>query len=117
MGQVRQLVDAWGPIVASLSQLSMQWNRPIVFAEVGYCSVDGANVNPAACTPASRRPTRIVEGISGNTNLQDVAQSTEMASAVKHTENVSAGGGANLQAQADLYTALFEAFSGHGVWP
>jgi hypothetical protein len=43
-----QLVASWQPITAELSQLSQAYsNKPITFAEIGYCSVTGANVNPA----------------------------------------------------------------------
>jgi hypothetical protein len=38
---VAQLKEAWKPIVIQLSQLSQQWNRPIIVTEIGYRSIDG----------------------------------------------------------------------------
>jgi hypothetical protein len=38
-----ELKEAWKPIVARLSQFSIQWDRPIIFTEIGYLSLDGAN--------------------------------------------------------------------------
>lgn len=41
-----ELEAAWEPISATLSSLAATWNRPVLFTEVGYRSVDGANVAP-----------------------------------------------------------------------
>jgi hypothetical protein len=38
---------AWTEIASRLEALSKQWNRPIIFTELGYPSVDGANREPA----------------------------------------------------------------------
>ncbi len=43
---VADLKAAWAPIVSRLGQLSKKWNRPIVFTEIGYRSLDGANREP-----------------------------------------------------------------------
>jgi len=43
---VEQLKSAWQPIAARLEQLSQKWNRPIIFTEVGYRSINGANREP-----------------------------------------------------------------------
>jgi len=40
------LKAAWVPIVADLDQLSQKWKRPILFTEIGYRSLNGANKNP-----------------------------------------------------------------------
>lgn len=44
---VAQLKRAWVPIVTRLGQLSKKWNRPVIFTEVGYRSLDGANKVPS----------------------------------------------------------------------
>jgi hypothetical protein len=47
---VTELVQAWQPIVLSLAQLSVaNGDKPINFGEIGYCSVTGANTDPAHC--------------------------------------------------------------------
>lgn len=43
---VAQLKAAWGPVVSRLGQLSRKWDRSIVFTEIGYRSIDGANRAP-----------------------------------------------------------------------
>ena len=43
---VAELKAAWGPIKSRLSKLSNKWNRPIIFTEIGYRSIDGANRQP-----------------------------------------------------------------------
>ncbi|MCX7625365.1 MAG: hypothetical protein N2Z21_04060, partial [Candidatus Sumerlaeaceae bacterium] len=41
-----ELVAAWAPIVANLAALSQMRHKPIVFTEIGYRSLDGANRAP-----------------------------------------------------------------------
>jgi hypothetical protein len=41
-----QLNAAWAPIVRRLGLLARQWNKPIIFTEIGYRNIDGANVKP-----------------------------------------------------------------------
>ena len=41
-----QLADAWEPVVATLADLSAEWDKPIIFTEVGYRSIDGAGQHP-----------------------------------------------------------------------
>ena len=41
-----ELKDAWVPKVARFADLSARWGKPIVFTELGYRSIDGANTNP-----------------------------------------------------------------------
>ncbi len=43
---VDELKVAWLPIVARLGALSQRWNRPIIFTEVGYRSLNGVNKEP-----------------------------------------------------------------------
>ena len=44
------LVAAWAPITAHLAALSRaNGNKSVTFAEIGYCSVTGANNDPAHC--------------------------------------------------------------------
>lgn len=38
-----QLKLGWTPAALLLESLSKRWNRPIIFTEIGYLSVDGAN--------------------------------------------------------------------------
>ena len=45
-GQAGQLVAAWQPQVTRLGNLSRKWNKPILFTEIGYRSIDGANTAP-----------------------------------------------------------------------
>lgn len=40
---VAQLKEAWKPIIIRLSQLSQQWNLPIIVTEIGYRSINGTN--------------------------------------------------------------------------
>jgi hypothetical protein len=41
-----QLRLGWQPIVVMLDKLAARWNKPILFTEVGYLSVDGSNRLP-----------------------------------------------------------------------
>ena len=41
-----ELKAAWAPRVASLKTLSETWGKPILFTEIGYPSLDGANRQP-----------------------------------------------------------------------
>jgi len=41
---VAQLEQAWSPIVLGLRELSLRYNKSVIFAEVGYCSQPGANI-------------------------------------------------------------------------
>ncbi len=41
-----QLQAAWAPHVATLANLAATWNKPIIFTEIGYRSIDGANRHP-----------------------------------------------------------------------
>lgn len=42
-----QLAAAWQPIAATLADLSADWDdKPIIFTEIGYRSIDGANQLP-----------------------------------------------------------------------
>ncbi len=44
---VQDLKDAWAPHVQDLADLSAAWgDEPIVFTEIGYRSIDGANRHP-----------------------------------------------------------------------
>jgi hypothetical protein len=43
---VEQLIAAWQPWVAELEQTYSRWGIPIVFTEIGYRSIDGANMQP-----------------------------------------------------------------------
>lgn len=40
---VAELKEAWMPIVSRMGQFSSGWGRPIIFTEIGYRSVEGAN--------------------------------------------------------------------------
>jgi hypothetical protein len=42
-----ELKAAWVPRVASLKTLSENWGKPILFTEISYPSLDGANMEPA----------------------------------------------------------------------
>ena len=44
-----QLVAAWQPIRDGLKALSHKQNKPLMFAEVGYCSTAESNQHPAQC--------------------------------------------------------------------
>lgn len=46
---VAQLVQAWAPIVAPLTDLSRRLQRPLLFPELGYASFPQATVQPWAC--------------------------------------------------------------------
>lgn len=43
---VAELRNAWNGIAQYLEQVSRQWNRPILFTEMGYQSRDGCNIMP-----------------------------------------------------------------------
>ncbi len=43
---VAELKAAWTPIMANLAALSEQYDRPIIFTEIGYRSVDGVAYQP-----------------------------------------------------------------------
>lgn len=43
---IDQLEAAWKPQVTHLGNLSKKWNKPIIFTEIGYRSIDGANTAP-----------------------------------------------------------------------
>jgi hypothetical protein len=43
---VDELVAAWQQYLPGLEALHTQWQLPIVFTEIGYRSVDGANIHP-----------------------------------------------------------------------
>jgi hypothetical protein len=43
---VEALKTAWQPHVATLAALSATWNKPVLFTEIGYRSLDGANQTP-----------------------------------------------------------------------
>jgi hypothetical protein len=43
---LEQLKLGWTPALILMENLSRQWNRPIILAEVGYMSVDGTNRVP-----------------------------------------------------------------------
>ena len=44
---VAELKEAWMPIVSRMGQFSRGWARPIIFTEIGYRSVEGANQQPS----------------------------------------------------------------------
>jgi Glycoside Hydrolase Family 113 len=44
---LRELKASWRPIVGSLASLSAKWNKPILFTEIGYRSVDQTAMHPA----------------------------------------------------------------------
>jgi len=41
---IDQLQQAWQPIVLGLRELSLRYNKSVIFAEVGYCSQPGSNI-------------------------------------------------------------------------
>ncbi len=43
---VSELKAGWQPHIAALQALSQQWNKPVIFTEIGYRSVDGTNIAP-----------------------------------------------------------------------
>ncbi len=43
---LEELIAGWQAPLAQLEALSQQWGKPVVFTEVGYRSVDGANMAP-----------------------------------------------------------------------
>lgn len=64
---VDELVDAWGPIVAHLAELCRDHERPLLFTEFGYRSIDGAAGNQWELPPERRRD------VSPNAETQVVA--------------------------------------------
>lgn len=44
---VAELKEAWMPIVSRMGQFSTVWDRPIIFTEIGYRSVEEANQQPS----------------------------------------------------------------------
>jgi hypothetical protein len=42
-----QIQQGWQPHIASLGRLSQKWNRPVIFTEIGYASMDRAAAEPA----------------------------------------------------------------------
>jgi hypothetical protein len=49
---VAALTDAWRSIAAQLTELAAEWDRPVLFTEVGYASRRGATVRPWEITPS-----------------------------------------------------------------
>lgn len=43
---VEELVAAWEPIAARIEKLSKQYDRPVLFTEIGYVSRDGTTIKP-----------------------------------------------------------------------
>ncbi len=43
---ISQLNEAWVPHIATLNTLYVNWNKPIIFTEIGYLSSDGTNIAP-----------------------------------------------------------------------
>jgi len=43
---ITELLEAWQPHVLTLAVLASTWNKPIIFTEIGYRSLDGANQRP-----------------------------------------------------------------------
>ena len=45
---IENLVAAWqtGPDIPTLKKLSLRYNKPVIFTEIGYRSIQGANLNP-----------------------------------------------------------------------
>lgn len=46
---IDDLYDFWLPWYESLQLLSLKYDKPVIFAEVGYCSKYWSNFNPAGC--------------------------------------------------------------------
>jgi hypothetical protein len=64
---LEELKAAWVPYVAALANLSSTWGKPILFTEIGYRSMDGAN----------RRPWDF--NVSGPVDLQEQADAYQAA--------------------------------------
>jgi hypothetical protein len=45
---VKELTDAWIPHEAAISRFSEKWERPVIFTEYGYMSVDHCTSEPWA---------------------------------------------------------------------
>jgi hypothetical protein len=58
---VAQMELGWSPIIDYLDLLANHWNKPITLTEVGYMSVDGANILPGDWS------------LAGNIDLQEQA--------------------------------------------
>jgi hypothetical protein len=43
---LEELRAAWIPHIATLTDLAVTWGKPIIFTEIGYRSMDGANIFP-----------------------------------------------------------------------
>ena len=43
---IYELVSAWTPYISELETFYEKWKKPIVLAEIGYRSIDGANTRP-----------------------------------------------------------------------
>jgi len=54
-----ELKKAWRPYVAGLRRLAVEWQKPVLFTEIGYRSADGANKRPWAWT--EKRPVDLGE--------------------------------------------------------
>jgi len=50
---VAQIISAWQPYYTSLMNLSSQWNKNIIFTEIGYCSPDRPGNWSIFCPPPS----------------------------------------------------------------
>lgn len=44
--RIDQLVAGWQPVISKLEALSKHWNKPILFTEIGYQSLDKVNNTP-----------------------------------------------------------------------
>ena len=49
-----ELINAWKPIASSLKSLHKQYNKYIIFGEVGYCSNHGTNIDPYKCLQSNQ---------------------------------------------------------------
>lgn len=43
---VDELKTAWKPLAERLKSLAKRWNKPVIFTEIGYRSIDGTNRTP-----------------------------------------------------------------------
>lgn len=43
---LEELEEAWKPYLSRLETLSRRWDKPIIFTEIGYRSLEGANLAP-----------------------------------------------------------------------
>lgn len=44
---ITELTEGWRPIAAELEAFATEWERPIIFTEIGYRSLDGTNQAPS----------------------------------------------------------------------